>query len=381
MSWPDRTEPGSPYAGRVAATDTYRELGEAAWSWVLGQVRGDDGPWLPETVPEDDATGGPGATTGTRSTSASAGLAPVLAEIAPAPGADRRGAGARARDRRPARRRRRPSAPSPPCTTGWPATRGAPAARPGQRDGRARAAGRADDPGRLEQPRPGRRRDRGAAERPGRRAPRASCWPRSGRAASRPRTIATTGGEALLRVADPTEAGLDWPMVRDWPSRMPNYSHGTAGVATALAVAGTGPGPPGLRRRRGAGRPAPARRGLAGRRRVRRAAHDPAVHPGRGAGDLDVVPRAGRHVVPVRGAGPRRASTRSTASTSPTCDSGASAPSSRPASRSGSAPASGTTTAAAAAPRASGDILLDAAQDATDPATGERAPRGRPHDG
>jgi hypothetical protein len=27
-------------------------------------------------------------------------------------------------------------------------------------------------------------------------------------------------------------------MVRDWPSRMPNYSHGTAGVATALAVAG-----------------------------------------------------------------------------------------------------------------------------------------------
>src|SRR5689334_22412354 len=54
-SWADLPGPGSPYAGRVASTDTYRELGEAAWSWVLGQVRGDDGPWLPETVPEDDA--------------------------------------------------------------------------------------------------------------------------------------------------------------------------------------------------------------------------------------------------------------------------------------------------------------------------------------
>ena len=24
----------------------YRELGEAAWAWVLGQVRDDEGPWL-----------------------------------------------------------------------------------------------------------------------------------------------------------------------------------------------------------------------------------------------------------------------------------------------------------------------------------------------
>ena len=58
------------------------------------------------------------------------------------------------------------------------------------------------------------------------------------------RTIATTGGEALLAVADTTEAGLDWPMVRDWPGRMPNYSHGTAGIATALAVAGQALGRP-----------------------------------------------------------------------------------------------------------------------------------------
>src|SRR4249919_325606 len=51
--------------------------------------------------------------------------------------------------------------------------------------------------------------------------------------------IATTGGEALLRAGDRTEAGLDWPMVPGDPWRGPNYSHGTAGVATALAVAGT----------------------------------------------------------------------------------------------------------------------------------------------
>ena len=51
--------------------------------------------------------------------------------------------------------------------------------------------------------------------------------------------IAETGGEALLQAADTTDAGLDWGM---WPhadGRMPNYSHGTAGVATALAIVGT----------------------------------------------------------------------------------------------------------------------------------------------
>lgn len=50
--------------------------------------------------------------------------------------------------------------------------------------------------------------------------------------------IAAAGGEALLRAAEPTEAGLDWGLLSGWPTRMPNYSHGTAGVATALAVAG-----------------------------------------------------------------------------------------------------------------------------------------------
>jgi len=56
--------------------------------------------------------------------------------------------------------------------------------------------------------------------------------------------VATTGGEALLGIADVTGDGLDWPQLRDWPSRMPNFSHGTAGVASALAVAGAALGRP-----------------------------------------------------------------------------------------------------------------------------------------
>jgi lantibiotic modifying enzyme len=46
------------------------------------------------------------------------------------------------------------------------------------------------------------------------------------------------GGEALLRVAEATGAGLDWRMFPGYRSSSPNFSHGTAGVASALAVAG-----------------------------------------------------------------------------------------------------------------------------------------------
>jgi len=52
------------------------------------------------------------------------------------------------------------------------------------------------------------------------------------------RAISTTGAEALIRVAEQTEAGLDWRLRPGWPSSSPNYSHGTAGVASALAIAG-----------------------------------------------------------------------------------------------------------------------------------------------
>ena len=45
----------------MAPGEGYRELGEAAWAWVMSQVRDSDGPWLPEAVPADGRPAGPGA--------------------------------------------------------------------------------------------------------------------------------------------------------------------------------------------------------------------------------------------------------------------------------------------------------------------------------
>ena len=60
--------------------EDYRELGEAAWAWVLGQVRDDEGPWLPEVVAGDGPPAGPGADRDSVYAGIG-GLAPVLAEI------------------------------------------------------------------------------------------------------------------------------------------------------------------------------------------------------------------------------------------------------------------------------------------------------------
>jgi lantibiotic modifying enzyme len=57
-------------------------------------------------------------------------------------------------------------------------------------------------------------------------------------------SVALTGCEALLKAADRTAAGLDWGSWPGAPSRGPNYSHGTAGIASALAVAGATYGRP-----------------------------------------------------------------------------------------------------------------------------------------
>jgi hypothetical protein len=37
-----------------APADRYRDVAEAAWAWVLAQVRWDDGPWIPASVPAAD---------------------------------------------------------------------------------------------------------------------------------------------------------------------------------------------------------------------------------------------------------------------------------------------------------------------------------------
>jgi lantibiotic modifying enzyme len=54
------------------------------------------------------------------------------------------------------------------------------------------------------------------------------------------RGLASAGADALVATARPTSAGVEWKMFEGDRDRfMHNYSHGTAGVATALAVAGS----------------------------------------------------------------------------------------------------------------------------------------------
>ncbi|MFG2347837.1 lanthionine synthetase, partial [Streptomyces phaeochromogenes] len=63
-------------------SDVYRDVGEAAWSWVLDHVREAEGPWLVQAVVE----GGPETVSPPQDRDSLyagiAGLAPVLAEIA-----------------------------------------------------------------------------------------------------------------------------------------------------------------------------------------------------------------------------------------------------------------------------------------------------------
>ncbi|MFF5225870.1 lanthionine synthetase LanC family protein [Dactylosporangium sp. NPDC000521] len=206
---------------------SYQELGEAAWAWTLGQVGADDdGPVLPGPASDRDTVyaGLPG-------------LAPVLAEL---------------RLHRPLTEAETALADAIVTRlTGLAATR----VEPSLYDGLA------GDVAALRLLAPG--SERAALERlthlrtpdgwettfdirPDSRAPltdvvmgtagivHAAAWAGGDLAAG----IMTTGGEALLRAAEPTAHGLDWRMWPGYRSSSPNFSHGTAGVAAALAVAG-----------------------------------------------------------------------------------------------------------------------------------------------
>ena len=218
------------------AGEAYRELGEAAWAWVLGQVRGDAGPWLPEVVAGDEQAAEPGADRDSVYAGIG-GLAPVLAEI----GHYRVLTGAEQA-----------------LAAGIAARLGA------MVPARAESSlydGLAGDAMALKLLAPG--SEQAALARlaelmtplgwptaleiePGSTAPvtdlvlgsagvvLAAIWAGGAHA----RGIAATGGEALLAAADDTGDGLDWGMVPGYWSRGPNYSHGTAGVASALAIAG-----------------------------------------------------------------------------------------------------------------------------------------------
>jgi len=221
----------------VSSSEVYRGLGEAAWSWVLGHVRDEDGPWLPEAVLDGAPPVGP-AMDRDSLYAGIGGLAPVLAEIGQS---------------------RALSDVEQALATGIVARLSAIA--------RARVEpslydGLGGDVMALRLLAPG--SERVALRRladlmtpagwnstleiePGSDGPvtdlvlgtagvvLAAVWAGGEHA----QELAATGGEARLRVADPGEAGLDWGMLPGSSRRMPNYSHGAAGVATALAIAGT----------------------------------------------------------------------------------------------------------------------------------------------
>ena len=220
----------------MASGEAYRDLGEAAWSWVLSHVADDDGPWLPATVPEDQNDPRP-AEDRDSLYAGIAGLAPVLAEVALSrPHHQLEQALADdivARLRVQSSRRVEPSLSDGLAGDAMALKLLAPGSEQS-------ALGRLVD---LTTPLGWRTTFMGDT---GSDAPLndiiggtagivlAAVWAGGDDAA----TIARAGGECLLRAAEPTEAGLDWAMRTGDPSRMPNYSHGTAGVATALAVAG-----------------------------------------------------------------------------------------------------------------------------------------------
>jgi lantibiotic modifying enzyme len=207
----------------VSEPGTYRDLGESAWRWVRAQIRDDDGPWLPDVV-TDESPAGP-AYDRDSVYAGIGGLVPVLAEIAqhrPLTAAERDLAGAvgaRLSATVPGRR------------------------EPSLYDGLAGdvTALRMLSPGREE---PALRR-LAQLQTP---AGWATTQPIDHDGPATDLILGTAGvvlalvwagaGETLLAVAEPTTAGLDWQMWPGYGWSSPNYSHGTAGVAAALAMAG-----------------------------------------------------------------------------------------------------------------------------------------------
>jgi lantibiotic modifying enzyme len=220
----------------VAGSEVYRELGEAAWAWVLTQVRETDGPWLPEAVHDDGRPIEPPEGRDSLYTGI-AGLAPVLAEFG----------------------QHRALTDVEQALADGIVTRLSAMAR--TRTEPSLYGGLASDAMALKLLAPG--TEQVAMQRlaelmtpagwnttleiePGSAAPisdvvlgtagvtLAAIWAGGPHASE----IATTGGEALLLAADQTDNGLDWGLLPGFARRLPNYSHGTAGVAAALAMAG-----------------------------------------------------------------------------------------------------------------------------------------------
>jgi lantibiotic modifying enzyme len=226
----------------AAVGDVYRELGVAAWAWVVRQVQDDAGPWLPEQVPGDKPPAGPGPDRDALYTGI-AGLAPVLAEIRQyraLTGAEQSlAAGIVTRLLAMVPARTEPSL--------YVGLAGDVTALKLLAPGREQAA-----LARLAELATPRGWNTTLELEPGSAAPvtdlvqgsagivLAAVWAGGATAHG----IAEAGGQALLLAADQLDDGLDWTMLPGYPSRTPNFSHGTAGVATALAIAGAALGRP-----------------------------------------------------------------------------------------------------------------------------------------
>lgn len=220
----------------MASADVYRDLGEAAWSWVLSHLADDDGPWLPASVADGQQETAP-AEDRDSLYAGIAGLAPVLAEIAlhrvHHPAEEALAVGIVSRLRAEATVRVEPSLYDGSAGDAMALRLLAPGSeqvalrrlvdlmKPSGWNTTTEAVPESDAP--LSDIVCG---TAGIVL--------AAIWAGGEHADA----IARHGGECLLRAAAPTEAGLDWGMWPGAPSRMPNYSHGTAGIATALAVAG-----------------------------------------------------------------------------------------------------------------------------------------------
>ena len=228
----------------MVTTEAYREVAEAAWMWVLDHVRESEGPWLPESASDDWEDAGPNSDDRDCLYVGIAGLAPFLAEVA------------QYRSLTDSEHRLATRIAERLFSTA------------GTRVEASLYSGLAGEATALRMLAPEHvpvlmRRlaeltttDGWVTEHVGNAPTRfltdvvmgnagvvmAATWLGGDHAES----IALTGCDALISAAERTSAGLDWGSWAGAPSRSPNYSHGTAGIATALAVAGTTYGRPDL---------------------------------------------------------------------------------------------------------------------------------------
>jgi hypothetical protein len=234
--------------------DAHRELAEAAWRWVLDQVRYADGPWIPAAATEPPATEPPWDRDGMHS--GIGGLAHVLAEVrACRPWTDGEAELADAIGTRV-----RAAIPEQTDTTffdGLASGIGVLTAleAPGAEDAVDRLAALATGDGwaqtDLDGPRylPGARINDLTLGTAG--VLVGAVWAlRHG--VDGAADLAGTAADVLAAEAEPVPTGTNWPFVPERfvaeppATQMPNLSHGLAGIAAALAVAGSELGRPDL---------------------------------------------------------------------------------------------------------------------------------------